>query len=70
MLIVDKNIPKKAINTLRRSLKNKKNFLFFIKVNEINKSQKNINKILDLLLKKNFSRQDCLIAVGGGITGD
>ena len=70
LLIVDKNIPKKAINTLRRSLKNKKNFLFFIKVNEINKSQKNINKILDLLLKKNFSRQDCLIAVGGGITGD
>ena len=29
-----------------------------------------INKILDILLNKNFSRDDCLISVGGGITGD
>ena len=27
-------------------------------------------KILKILLNKNFSRQDCLISVGGGITGD
>ena len=32
--------------------------------------QKTINSILQILLDKNFSREDCLIAVGGGITGD
>jgi 3-dehydroquinate synthase/shikimate kinase/3-dehydroquinate synthase len=29
-----------------------------------------VNKILDILLKENFSREDCLISIGGGITGD
>ena len=29
-----------------------------------------LNNILKILLSKNFSRQDCLITVGGGITGD
>ena len=29
-----------------------------------------INKILQILLNKNFSRQDCVITIGGGITGD
>ena len=27
-------------------------------------------KIIEILLKKKFSRQDCLITIGGGITGD
>ena len=40
-------------------------FLFF-KANEKNKNIKNIDKILDILLKNNFSRNDCLISVGGG----
>jgi 3-dehydroquinate synthase len=29
-----------------------------------------VNEILKILLNKNFSRQDCLITIGGGITGD
>ena len=41
-----------------------------VATNEKNKNQRNVNKILDLLLRKNFSRSDCLISVGGGITGD
>ena len=36
----------------------------------MNKNQNNTNKILKILLEKNFSRQDCLISIGGGITGD
>ena len=32
--------------------------------------KKTTNSILRILLDKNFSREDCLIAVGGGITGD
>ena len=70
LLIVDKNVPKKNVVRLKQSLKNKKIYVHFILANEKNKNQKNIDKILNLLLIKNFSRQDCLIAVGGGITGD
>ena len=50
---------------------NKKDLhVYFFKANEINKNINYINKILDILLAKNFSRDDCLISVGGGITGD
>ena len=70
LLVVDKNVPKKNVVRLKQSLKNKKIYVHFILANEKNKNQKNIDKILSLLLTKNFSRQDCLIALGGGITGD
>ena len=35
-----------------------------------NKNQRTVNSILDILLNKNFSRNDYLIAIGGGIIGD
>ena len=35
-----------------------------------NKNIITINKILKILLNKNFSRNDCLSTIGGGITGD
>ena len=70
LLIVDKNISTKIINKIKKSFKNKKTYIHFFKANEKNKSQKNINNIIKILLSKNFSRQDCLISIGGGITGD
>ena len=70
LLVIDKNVPKKIVYQIRKTFKNKKLYLFFIHANEKNKNQKTINKILEILLNKNFSRQDCLIAIGGGITGD
>ena len=39
-------------------------------MNEKNKNLQTVNKILKILLTKNFSRKDCLITIGGGITGD
>ena len=70
LLVVDKNVPKKMLNRIEKSLKHKEKYIYFIQANEINKDQKNINKIIEILLDKNFSRQDCLISIGGGITGD
>ena len=70
LLIVDKNISKKFISKIKKSLNKKKIFIFYFKANEINKNIDYINKILDFLLKKNFLRDDCIISVGGGITGD
>ena len=70
LLVLDKNIPNKYVKQISRSLKKYEVYKFIYNANEKNKNQKNVNKILDLLLQKNFSRDDCLISVGGGITGD
>ena len=35
-----------------------------------NKDFKHINSILNILFKNNFNREDYIVAVGGGITGD
>jgi 3-dehydroquinate synthase len=70
LLIIDKKISKKIISQIKKSLNGKKIYVHLFKANEINKNINNVNKILDILLNKNFSREDCLISVGGGITGD
>ena len=70
LLVIDKNIPKKKISIIKKNLKNADVSVYFINATEVNKNQNNTNKILKILLEKNFSRQDCLISIGGGITGD
>ena len=70
LLIIDKNISKKIVIKIKKTLINKKLYTHFFKASEINKNQNNVNKILNILLNKNFSREDCIISVGGGITGD
>ena len=70
LLIIDKNVPKNIFLKITKSLKRKKIFKFLFDANEKNKNIITINKILKILLNKNFSRNDCLITIGGGITGD
>ena len=70
LLVVDKKVPKKFSKQILSSLKRKKKFTYYFNSKEINKNQKTVNKLLDILLKKNFHRNDCLISIGGGITGD
>jgi len=70
LLVIDKNIPKKFIAEIKKSFKSKIIYSQYIQANEKNKSQKITNKILENLLNKNFTREDCLITIGGGITGD
>ena len=70
LLVVDKNVPKKFITKMKNSLKKKKIYICFFSASEANKSFGIINKVLEILLNKNFSRDDCLISIGGGITGD
>jgi 3-dehydroquinate synthase len=70
LLFIDKNVPKKMVRHIQRSFKNKTIFIKYFNASEKNKNQTYINKILNILLNKNFSRDDCLISIGGGITGD
>ncbi len=70
LIVIDKGVPKKFVSNIKKSLKNKKIFILFFNASEKNKNIHNVNKILEILLNKNFSRNDVLISLGGGITGD
>jgi len=70
LLVIDRNVSKKNIYKIKKSLNKKKLFTHYFNANEINKNLNNVNVILNILLKKNFSREDCVISIGGGITGD
>ena len=70
LIVIDKNIPSKFKLKLIKNLKSniKKTYIFF--ANEKNKNQKNVDLIQNILFKNRFNREDCLVAFGGGITGD
>ena len=70
LIVIDKNVPKKLVKKVLNSLPKKKVFFLYFSASEKNKNQKNVDKILSILLSKNFNRNDCIIAIGGGITGD
>ena len=70
LVIVDNNVPKTLINKVLNSLSKEKVSLHYFNSSEKNKNQKSINNILSILLSKNFNRNDCVISIGGGITGD
>ena len=69
-IISDKNVPRSKKKLLKKKLKNYSVFLFEINPSEKIKSLSTTNKLLEKLLKYNFSRSDTIIALGGGIIGD
>ena len=70
LIVADKNVPKKLISNALRSLPENSFVIHYFTANEKNKNQRSVDKITAILLKKNFNRNDCLISIGGGITGD
>ena len=70
LVVVDNNVPKNLVNKALKFLPKKKIIRHYFFANEMNKNQKSVDKILYILLNKNFNRNDCLISIGGGITGD
>ena len=61
MVVVDNNVPKKLVKKiLRLTLAKKEISIHFITsmASEKNKNQKSVNKILSILLSKNFNRND------------
>jgi 3-dehydroquinate synthase len=70
LVIADKNVPIKLVNKVLSSIPRKKLSIYYFNSSEKNKNQKSVDKILSILLSKNFNRNDCIISIGGGITGD
>tara|TARA_B100000029_G_scaffold513736_1_gene614200 strand:+ start:505 stop:1614 length:1110 start_codon:yes stop_codon:yes gene_type:complete len=69
-IIADNKVPKIYLKKLIKSLKKYEIKIYKLIANEKTKSLKIANKIIEELLKDNFNRSDCIIAVGGGIVGD
>ena len=70
IVIYDKNIPKKIITKFKYKLKDTESVFLALNFNEKIKNLNTVKKILNVLGKNNFSRNDCLISIGGGIAGD
>ena len=70
LLVIDSKVPKTLISRILKSLPKKQTIIHIFNASELNKNQKSVNKILSILLNKSFNRNDCLISIGGGITGD
>ena len=70
LIIYDTKVPKKKLSLLTKNIKAKTKIVHYFSSSEKNKNLININLILDKLFKYNFNRNDCIISLGGGITGD
>ena len=70
LIVIDKNIPLKFRSKLIKNLKSDEKKIHIFNANEQNKNQRNVDLIQNILFKKKFNRDDCIIAFGGGITGD
>ena len=70
LIVIDKNVPQKFKSKLVKNLNSKLKKIYIFNANEKNKNQKSVDSIQKILFKNRFNRDDCLIAFGGGITGD
>ncbi len=69
-IITDKKLPNVILKKLIKSLKKYEIKIFKLNSIERIKSFKVANNLAENLLKNNFDRSDCVIALGGGILGD
>ncbi len=69
-IICDKKLPPIFLKNLKKSLKKYKIIVYKFSSSENIKSFKVAYKITENLLRNNFNRSDCVIAMGGGILGD
>ena len=70
LIISTKKIPKRYLNNLRINLKKKNIYICILPDGEKIKENSYLVKITDVLSKNNFNRNDCIIALGGGVVGD
>ena len=68
LILTDSGIPKEYVNTLKKQIRDV--FVYEIEQGEQSKSFDNFSKILDYLIDNEFTRTDCIIALGGGVCGD
>ena len=70
LIIYDSKVVRNKLEILKKKCPYKKKFFLKFVASEKNKNFEFVNKTIDILLENNFSRNDCILAVGGGILGD
>lgn len=68
LILTDSLVPINYSNIVKK--KSKEGYIYTIASGEASKSFENYGKILDYLVEHQFSRTDCIVAVGGGVVGD
>lgn len=68
LVVTDSGVPSEYAETLMSQLENPALFIF--PHGEENKNTETLLSICKKLLEENFTRTDCVIALGGGVTGD
>ena len=69
-LIIDSKISSKFRRKIKTKLKNYELLIILFNSNEKNKSIEKVKFFLKKMLSKNLNRNDLIIGLGGGITGD
>ncbi len=68
LILTDSGVPEEYANMVLKV--SQEGFIYQMKAGEQSKSFENFGLILDFMIAKNFSRSDCIVAVGGGVCGD
>ena len=68
LILTDGNIPKEYIETL--SAQCGEPLVFVIPAGEESKTLEMLGQVIEAMLEAEFSRTDCVIALGGGVVGD
>ena len=68
MIITDEGVPSQYAETIARQ--SKEAYIEVVTQGEGSKSLAVAEKILCVMLEKQFGRKDCVVAVGGGVVGD
>lgn len=68
LIVTDNGVPKEYVREVCKACRD--NLTVVIEAGEESKNLENFQKLCEAMLKNNFSRKDCVIAVGGGVVGD
>lgn len=68
LILTDSGVPKEY--ALKVKNKCDKGVIFTIESGEQSKNLENFSKIIEKMIENDFTRKDCVMAVGGGVVGD
>ena len=68
MIVTDEGVP--SVYAEKIAEKCREPFIKILKQGEANKTLQAVEEVLTVMLENQFSRKDCVVAVGGGLIGD
>lgn len=69
LIVTDSGVPKQYVDSLVANIEDK-TVIYTIEQGEQSKNIDNLKNILQFMLTNDFKRNDCVVAIGGGVVGD